>query len=357
MSRHAEFRPKWASSPGDTIADVMHERGLSVAQLAKQLRSTSEGVTALLEGRATITISIARRLEGAIGASVEFWMTRDLHYRENAARFQDDEEEWLAALPVGDMIKFGWIRPVPQPSEEVAACLRFFGVPDIPSWWENYGTINRMVAYRTSASFDSSPTAVAAWLRQGEIESHSIDCKAWNSDRFRRSLRLIRGLTRDKDPQRFLPKLKQYCAESGVAVSIVRAPSRCRASGATRFLTREKALLLLSFRYLTDDHFWFSFFHEAGHLLLHGEDGFFLEGIVEAREREETEANEFAARALVPAELRSAMLDLPARYRDVIRFATRAGISPGIVVGQLQFYKKIGPEELNRVKRTFAWEE
>ena len=356
MFKHTGFRPNWASSPGETIADIMCEQGLSVEQLAKQLRSTPEGVTALLQGREAITIGIARGLEREIGASVEFWMTRDLHYRKDAARFQNDEKEWLAALPVGDIIKFGWIHPVPRPSEELAACLRFFDVPDIPSWRKNYDTINKMVAYRTSTSFDSNPGAVAAWLRQGEIESQSIDCGRWNPDHFRTSLHRIRGLTRYKDPKRFLPKLKQYCAESGVAVSIVRAPSRCRASGATRFLTREKALLLLSFRYLTDDHFWFSFFHEAGHLLLHGKDGFFLEGIAESREKEEIEANEFAALALVPAELRPAMLDLPTRYRDVIRFATRAGISPGIVVGQLQFHKRIGPEELNRVKRRFAWE-
>ena len=357
MARHAEFQPTWTSAPGDTIDDVMRERGLSVAQLSKQLRCTPEGVAELLQGRATITISLARRLERAIGASVEFWMTRDLQYRENALRSKDEEKEWLSALPVGDMIKFGWIHPVPRPSEELAACLRFFGFPDIPSWRKNYETINKMVAYRTSTSFESSPAAVAAWLRQGEIESQSVDCGPWDLDRFRYSLGRIRGLTRYKDPKRFLPKLKQCCAESGVAVAIVRAPSRCRASGATRFLTREKALLLLSFRYLTDDHFWFSFFHEAGHLLLHGEDGLFLEGIAESREKEEKEANEFASLALVPAELRSEMLDLPARYRDVIRFATRAGISPGLVVGQLQFHKRINPEQLNRVKRRFAWEE
>src|SRR6202041_81041 len=97
---------------------------------------------------------------------------------------------------------------------------------------------------------------------------------------------------------RFLHDLKESCAASGVAVAIVRAPNGCRASGAARVLSQEKALIQLSFRYLSDDQFWFTFFHEAGHLLLHGDRGFFVEGINTPTTREEQEANEFAARTL-----------------------------------------------------------
>src|SRR5262245_53695423 len=134
-----------------------------------------------------------------------------------------------------------------------------------------YVGLQQIAAFRTSPSFDSQPSAVAAWLRQGEIETEAFDCNHWDPIRFRESLADIRSLTRQKEPRRFIPALQRCCAESGVAVAIVRAPKGCRASGATRFLTRHKALLMLSFRYLTDDQFWFTFFHEAGHLLLHGD--------------------------------------------------------------------------------------
>src|SRR5437870_1390262 len=97
----------------------------------------------------------------------------------------------------------------------------------------------------------------------------------------------------------------------------------CRASGATRFLSPNKALLLLSFRYLSDDQFWFSFFHEAGHLLLHGDRGFFLEGDDSPSTKEEQDANDFTARILVPPEFQQAMRSLPLDGRQVIRFARR----------------------------------
>jgi Zn-dependent peptidase ImmA (M78 family) len=114
---------------------------------------------------------------------------------------------------------------------------------------------------------------------------------------------------------------------------------------------------LLSFRFLSDDQFWFSFFHEAGHLLLHGDGGFFLEGDDTPSTTQEQEANDFAEGALVPPEFQEALLRLPLNGREVIRFAHRLGVSPGIVVGQLQHHGKFTYRQLNNLKRRFKWVE
>jgi Zn-dependent peptidase ImmA (M78 family) len=284
-------------------------------------------------------------------------MSRDFRFRQDIARLKMGDEEWLAELPVGDMIKFGWLKPVPHPLEEMAACLQFFNVPSVSAWRQAYANLQEIVAFRRSPLFDSRPAAVAAWLRQGEIESEAIECSPWDPRRFEEALSSIRSLTRQKNPSRFIPELRRLCAASGVAVAIVRAPNGCRASGATRFLSRNKALLLLSFRYLSDDQFWFCFFHEAGHLLLHGEKGFFLEGIDAPATTEEQEANEFAERTLVPPEFKPTLLGLPADGRKVIRFGRRIGVSPGIVVGQLQYHGRIKHDQLNGLKRRYRWED
>lgn len=357
MTNRREFHPNWSSAPGDTISDVLAERNLSVAEFAQQLGDTRENTTDLLQGRATITIGIARRLERVLGASVEFWMSRDFQYRQDAITVHAADSKWLAELPLGDMIKFGWIKPTPHPSDEVAACLQFFGVPSVAAWRETYGKLHDLVAFRTSRSVDSRPAAVAAWLRKGTIESEAIECGRWDPTRFQEALTSIRALTREKKPHRFVPELQRHCANCGIAVVIVRAPNGCRASGATHFLSKYKASLQLSFRYLSDDQFWFTFFHEAGHLMLHGERGFFLEGVDSITNKQEEEANEFAAVTLVPPKYQSELLRLPLNGRKVIRFARRLGIAPGIVVGQLQHHDKIKPNQLNGLKRRFSWGE
>lgn len=357
MARSDDFRPDWASAPGDTIVDILHERHVSTAEFAERIGQSVDSTKDLLQGRTTITIALARSLERVLGASVEFWMSRDFQYREHAPVLPAADKDWLEQLPVGDMVRFGWLKPAPQPAEEKTACLRFFDVSNVQAWHHKYARVLEMAAFRTSRSFDSRPAAVAAWLRQGEIESGAINSGKWNPDLFRRSLADARELTREKVPSRFIPRLKTLCADAGVAVVIVRAPSGCRASGATLFLSPRKALLLLSFRYLTDDQFWFSFFHEAAHLVIHGVTRFFLEGIEARSTKEEDEANQFAERVLIPPEFKQQMLRLPLDGRQVIRFARRVGVSPGIIVGQLQHYQVITYRQLSNLKRRFVWEE
>lgn len=354
---NSEFHPNWASAPGDTIADILRERHLSENEFARRIEYELEDVKDLLKGHSTITLATARRLEQVLGGSVEFWMARDFQYRQDIARTNITDEQWVNEFPIEDMIRFGWLRPFSNLSEKIAAFLHFFDVPNTRTWNELYADVLQQVAFKKSDAFEARPAAVAAWLRQGEIEAKEIDCKPCDVKRFENSLNQIRSLTREKDPFKFIPKIQKICAESGVAVVIVRTPRGCPASGATKFISRDKALLLLSFRHLDDGHFWFAFFHEAGHLVLHSDKGLFLEDANTVSTADEEEANEFAHNILIPIEYRSEFLRLPARYNEVIRFAVKIGIAPGVVLGQLQHIGKVPYDYLNKLKRRFKWDD
>lgn len=361
MNKNNAFQPDWVSPPGDTIADVLEERNLPPDEFARRIGHTLPQAQGLLSGRERITADLAKKLEEVLGASATFWINRETQYRQDVVRLQagstpEEHADWLNELPLRDMIKFGWITPASSSiGAKETACLQFFNVANANAWRDTYRGALETAAFRTSATFDSHPGAVAAWLRQGEIEASAIDCKPWDAEKFKNALSKIRALTWKKSPDIFIPKLKELCAQCGVAVVIVRAPAGCRASGATRFLSAKKALLLLSFRYLSDDHFWFTFFHEAGHLLLHGKHSLFLEGANMVSTKQEEEANGFAADTLIPAEHRSALLALPRDGHQVIKFARAVGVSPGIVVGQLQHMGHLQRNQLNVLKRRFRW--
>lgn len=359
MGNSSQFQPNWVSAPGDTIQDLLEERNISLLSFAAQLDQTLEDVEKLLRGDRAITIDRARILERLFGAPSTFWISREAKYREELVRLQSpvkqpDEAGWLNSLPLNEMIKLGWIEAAGK-SVIQAVCLAFFGVPDVETWKKRYNSVGALATFRTSPTYASELGAVAAWIRYGELESASVACNPWNSDKFMETLSGIRGLTRKRDPKVFLPILKSLCALCGVSVVIARAPSGCRASGATRFISEDKALLLLSFRYLSDDHFWFTFFHEAAHLLLHNKGKVFLEGVEMSSTDEEEEANTFAANILVPPEFHAAMLRLPIEGREVIRFGRAIGISPGIIVGQLQHCGQLKRSQLNGLKTRFQW--
>jgi plasmid maintenance system antidote protein VapI len=354
------FRPDWVSAPGDTIADILEERRLSSDDLAAITALSAADTTALLQGRLPLTEGIAARLEAAFEVPTRFWLTRETTYRKELVRLEakqsgDVAREWAKQLPIRDMVRFGWLDRDAR-EHSVESCLRFFGTPDLDSWRAAYRDVINGAAFRKSPSYKSNPLAVAAWLRQGERATRSLQCQDWDSGRFETILSDIRVLTRKKYPRVFLPELVRRCADCGVAVAVVPAPRGCRISGATRFLSRRRALLLLSIRHGTDDQFWFTFFHEAAHLLLHGERGFFLEGPDALATKEETQANEYAANLLVPAE---ALTDLESRtisHDSVLKVARSLAVSPGIVVGQLQHLGKVPRNHFNGLKRRYAWD-
>lgn len=360
MANIMAFEPAWASPPGATIAELLEAMDLSVEDFADQLGWSPKRAEHLISGEAGIDGALASRLSEVLGASPAFWLNRESQYRISSARLNAEErildtQDWLKQFPLRDMTSFGWIKTSNTAAAKTAACLEFFDVPDVSAWQKKYGSTLSVAAFRTSPSFEANPAAVSAWLRWGEIQAQAIECAPWDSARFRDALQDIRPLTRQKDPSVFLPLLRRICAACGVAVVIARAPSGCRASGATRFLTAEKAMIILSFRYLTDDHFWFTFFHEAGHLLLHGEDALFLEDNSQVTSVEEEEANEFAARTLVPQKHLGALSRLRLERREIIGFARLVGVAPGIIVGQLQHTKRIPPSRFNTMKRRLTW--
>jgi Zn-dependent peptidase ImmA (M78 family) len=108
---------------------------------------------------------------------------------------------------------------------------------------------------------------------------------------------------------------------------------------------------------LSDDHFWFTFFHEIGHLILHGKWSTFVDVEATSTSDKEIEANTFAAGVLVPGDRHDELVDLRARTENVVRFAISVGVGPGIIVGQLQHLGLIGRHQLNFLKRRYDWDQ
>ena len=208
-----------------------------------------------------------------------------------------------------------------------------------------------ITAFRTSPKFQSKAGPLSAWLRQGEIEAAHLQRRAWDPNTLRSRLNEIRVLCKAKNLSYFLPRMRRLCSEVGIAVVFVRAPAGCAASGATRFVSPKKAMLILSFRYLSDDHFWFTFFHEVAHPLLHKTSFTFIDGEERISNRMERE------RVLIPENRRDRLMDMKPRRDNIIRFAYSIGVSPGVVVGQMQHYNIINRNQMNYLKRRFFWEQ
>lgn len=338
---------------------MLDERQISLTRFAEELQIDVATAEELISGLTPMTVGLARKLTHHLGATVEFWLMRDAQYREDIVRCEGDK--WAADLPIKHMESLGWITSPGDWKERLESCLRFFGVRDFRDWQVRYQSILQGSHFRSSSAARQNSGAVLTWLRQGEIITSGLQKNSWNSENFRVSLQRMRILTRERSPSKFVPALTDLCAESGVGFAVIRAPRGCPISGVARFTENNEPIIVLSARHLTDDHFWFTFFHEAGHLLLHGPGRVYLDDDLELRgaldvPAVEMEANRFAEAVLVPEGIPRSVQSRKLSTREVVRASQDLGIAPGILVGQLQYRKIIGFDTLNTLKRRYRWD-
>lgn len=365
----APFAPDWVSPPGETVLDLIEERGWTQAELAKRLGYTEKHVSQLINGKVPLTDEAAIGLERVLGSNAGFWLAREAKYREHCARLEAarsyaDWVSWLDELPIKELMASGAIlkcrNDAQHKSELVEACLRFFGVASPDDWRSHYGGMQ--VAFRRTRAEQSDIGAISAWLRLGEQHAEKLDGPKYDKERFEAALKTIRGLTCEP-PEVFGPQLEALLFDAGVALVIVPAIPRAHVSGVARWLNPTRPMIQLSLYGKTNDKFWFTFFHEAAHILLHAntkEDkkSVFLDdpNAGHTTDPQEHEANQWAGDWLIPAQYADSLPALRSKAA-VESFAREIGIHPGIVVGRLQHDGLIKPSWMNDLKQSFRFRE
>ena len=171
----------------------------------------------------------------------------------------------------------------------------------------------------------------------GELKAHKIKCKPFNKLSFTEALNDIRSLTA-KDPDVFVPKIKKMCEQNGVSLVLVPELSRVPWNGATKWLTPDKAMIILSLRGKREDKFWFTFFHEAGHILHDSKKDIFIND-GKAEDEREIKADKFASNLLIPQKYNRLIINSSSDL-ELKQIAKKLDISTGIVVGRYQFLTK-----------------
>lgn len=355
------YEPDYAVSPGETLAEVILERGMSQAELARRTGISTKHINLILKGSAPISPETALKLERVLNVPARAWNALEANYRGHLSRLEESRQlqqhvGWASRALVKELIRRGRISQFADRVEQLREVLRFFGVASIAAWNAIWDQSAATAAYR-KAKLEGDPVALAAWMRIGELRAGEVPAKPFDRERFRRVLEEVRGLTRETDPEVWYPQLAQLCLSAGVVVVIERELPKARVNGIARWITPTTALIQLSLRYLRDDILWFTFFHEAAHLLLHGKRAgpkdvpqtfidmqpdlpMFVDTSKSAGQRED-EANAFAANTLVPPET-AARLPYITTLHDVRTLASEVGVSPGIIVGRLH-HEEIKP--------------
>jgi addiction module HigA family antidote len=353
------WEPDWAVAPGEILLEALQDREMTQSELAQRLGRPLKTVNEIIKGKAAITPETAIQLERALGISARFWTNLETQYRDTLARQQAQAEletqaGWADRFPIADLVHHRLIERGPTKAATLANLLSWLGVSSPAA----FDRVTAAGSYRASPAFTASPEAVTAWLRWGELQAASIDAAPFDARRFRQVLAEIRPLTRREPFAQVFQRVQRMCAEAGVVVVLTPELSGIHLSGAARWVG-SKAVIQLSLRHKSDDQFWFTFYHEAGHILSAGRRRDFVDGadVDDAQgDADERAADQFARNTLLPPDDYGLFLEAGNFTRNAVRaFAESQSVAPGIVAGRLERDKRVGPGQLRSLKKPLTF--
>ena len=339
MNNYIEYNDKIAFHPGYYIKEIVDESGLTQEDFAKRLDTTPKNLSFLIRGEQNLSIDIAMKLSRLIGTSVNYWLNLQNAYDTLIAEFKS-EEELAEERKIFDYFDYKFFRDnyglldLPrQKDEQIKALRTFLNVSTLTVLRKRDMAVS--VRSSTEALSEASTVKANAMVQIATNIALKIEAPKFNKKKFENAVKY--ALTLTKNHEEFYPLISNAFLEAGVIFVILPNISGSKTNGATKKIGNN-IMLMVNDRRLNADSFWFTLFHEIGHII-NGDYGISFEK--ETGEQEES-ANKYAQDSLIPRDkyndfIEKGQFDLQA----IINFADSINRDAGIVLGRLQNDKKV----------------
>ena len=335
--------------PGEFIREELEERGWTQEDLAEILGRPLRLVNEIIMGKRGITPETANGIAAAFGTSAQFWMNLESMYRLSQIRARDtsavERRAKLYSLgPIKEMIKRQWLEPSENINVLEQRFMEFIGADTLdvtPTFFAH--------AARKSTPYHTETPAQTAWLYRARQIAEAVTVDGYSPNRYPALVEELRSLTTDPEEARHAPRL---LANAGIRLLVVEPFRGSRIDGACFWLSDDEPVVAISMRYDRIDYFWHTLMHELEHVS--NQDGLVnANASIDTNRGERTfdqpeyekQIDSSAAQSLVGQEELEDFIDRVGplySQRSINEFASRMGVHPGIVVGQLQHREEIG---------------
>lgn len=370
MSKLFDFSPDYIVKPGETIVEMLEELSMTQKELAARMNITEKTVVDLIKGASPITQKYAKSLEAILGLPYTFWINLQRDY-DDAIFLRNRKQELIDQVDIAksfpkETLKKMNLLPKGRISEMelVEKLLSIFKVQNL----NQVITLYEMeFDCKIADRYPVDEYAIVTWMRLGELEAIKDydyqELPSFDGSKLISKLDSLKVLNLETNPELFLNELKQLCKGLGIIFVVVPEIKGSRISGMARWLKvgkRKIPMIQLSLRGKKHDMFWFTFFHELGHIYLHKNETYLDLESGEQTSLKEQEADEFSRDTLISKEdYEDCVQELSeTNYSPdkVGKMAQKLEIHPGILVGRLQKDEHIGWNRLNYLKTTYKWE-
>lgn len=334
MANYLEHKDGIAFHPGYYIREIIEDLGVTQEDFAKRLGTTPKNISMIVRGEQRLSTDVAMKLSNMLGTSVNYWLNLQNAYDSALAEIVADKEleEEIGILKILGYSYFEKHFHLPslprQLSRQVQELRKLFGVASL-----RVLTCNDLaVSFRGNLENMTEANIIKAnaMVQIATNKALKIDAPKFNKNRFSKAVE--EALTLTKDHERFLSTIIESFREAGVILWILPNLSGSKINGATKKIG-SNIMLMVNDRRSFADTFWFTLFHEIGHIM-HGDYGISVEG--QSGKSEEL-ADEYAQSKLIdPSEYANFIQWNDFSPRTVVSFAKRINRDPGIVLGRLE---------------------
>ena len=347
MNNYIEYNDKVAFHPGYYLKEIVDESGLTQEDFAKRLGTTPKNLSILIRGDQSLSIDIAIKLSRMLGTSVVYWLNLQQAYDEKLAEIRSDEE-LERERKVFKLIDYKYFRDnfklpdLPrQVDEQIKRVREFLSVASLTVLEED----NLAVNFRSySDKLSRSNTVNANAMVQIAVnQTLKKEIPRYNKRKFEKAVSF--ALTQTRNHEYFFPEVQKAFGEAGVALVALPNLKNSGVNGASKRVDG-KVMLMVNDRRHYADTFWFTLFHEIGHIL-NGNLGISFKG------QKEDEADLYAQRTLIPQDQYEAFVRKHHFFDEttISEFADSIDRDPGIVLGRLLKDDKIPHTDVNLQKR------
>lgn len=348
---------------GEFLEETLEAIGMTQAELANRLGRPLQAINEIIKGKKSITSTTALELEDVLGIPSHIWIGLESEYqivmaKQEELKQMEEESKFVKLFPYADLVKFGFVKATKIAVEKVDELKKFFGVAKLVqiSQVKVY-----QPAFRVANQDNISKEAIATWIQASRIKAKEIQTQPFDKKKLKDSLPQIKSLI-NLDIQEAISQIQKVLNSCGIALVMLPHFKNTKVHGATFWLDNEKkAVIAMTLRGSYSDIFWFSLFHEIGHILLHPKREMFLEdGCVDTKlKKQEDEADKFASEILVSdKELKKFLSQKDFSKSSIISFAEQLEVKSSIVVGRLMHDKVVAFNDYNllTLRDKYQWE-
>lgn len=338
--------PELIIHPGETLKEILEDREMSQRELANRIGLTEPYISNIVNGVKSITISLAKKLEYALGVEANFWINLQSNYEKELSDYEEVNtitvEEINVIKRIKDLITYmkeiGFLGEENNKTMLVIELRRILKVSNLT----NIPHVCNNGAYRLAQADTLDPYVLFTWLRICDliVEQSKALKNYLDIEKLKDKLPEIKSLIFEE----FITikeKLRDIFSECGINFAIVKNFKGAPVQGVINRKADNTLSLIMTNRGKYADIFWFTLFHEVGHIIYNDFDKNLID-YDDIKNDNEDKANEFSANVLIDSDkYKQFLLEGDYSIAKISDFCKINKIPSFVLIGRLQKEKHI----------------